>query len=370
MRTADRPVTELRVVDRRHRGPGEHVGAQGPELFVVQQIGRRDPERPCRCDVAAVPCDQPRAGERPGACAGAELVGVVEHCAKPTVGFREAALPVPERTVRGDEQTRGLPLAEVDRRVVGAAELGEQGRQIVGPGARQLTPAPGVDPVDDPGDGQRVTSSDVGGLLALGEQFDRASSEQLEHAEPSLTVGSRPGPHEALVDESRQRGAMRSGWFVPDRQGVEHVDLFAVQPQPLPAGREHREAGDVSCERADRRCGRDDVLDVVGDHEGGSVAHVLADRSRRVRARGVQPERSRNVVDHEIGVPDRRQVDEDDVPIAHAAGVFDGDAGLADAARPDDRHDARLAEEVGEPGRVRPWSRSAGTTVREFARPR
>jgi hypothetical protein len=112
------------------------------------------------------------------------------------------------------------------------------------------------------------------------------------------------------------------------------------------------------------------VLDVVGDHEGGSVAHVLADRSRRVRARGVQPERSRNVVDHEVGVPDRRQVDEDDVPIAHAAGVFDGDAGLADAARPDDRHDARLAEEVGEPGRVRPWSRSAGTTVREFARPR
>ncbi len=103
---------------------------------------------------------------------------------------------------------------------------------------------------------------------------------------------------------------------------------------------------------ADDRRGRIQVFEVVEHQQHLAVAKVLLQRVRRldVGARVVDAERTGDRIGHEVGIPELRQVDEEDAVgelDRELRGGLQREPGLADAARAGQREqaDARIAEQ-------------------------
>ena len=124
----------------------------------------------------------------------------------------------------------------------------------------------------------------------------------------------------------------------------EAVLAFTRYPERLPAGRQDVDAR-RSAENRRRQAGHrvDDVLAIVEQQEHPVVSEGGDQAGKRIFGADFQAEHGRNRARHQARVAERRQIDQPDaVFIAgdHALGDGEGDRGLADAAGPDDRHQA------------------------------
>ena len=109
---------------------------------------------------------------------------------------------------------------------------------------------------------------------------------------------------------------------------------LALHTQRLAARRDQAQRGSGGHELGERASGAgEEMLEVVADDVGAALADAGRDR-RRIRGRGAQPVGQRR--QHELGVPERRQRDEDRSSVgvvAEQARELDREARLAGAAR-------------------------------------
>ncbi len=157
------------------------------------------------------------------------------------------------------------------------------------------------------------------------------------------------------LDEQAHRGVgerrARRHAFAFGRKGErkQSVDEFATGPQRLAAGREHMDGGAVQDEVLGHlRGGADHMFAAIQDEQQLAIDDVGGDRRQRGQV-ALESDGRRDGAADQAGVRGCRQVDEAHVLVEVARGVLRaGDRGgrLADAARPDDGHQAPLHEAV------------------------
>ena len=128
----------------------------------------------------------------------------------------------------------------------------------------------------------------------------------------------------------------------------EAVHVFARYPERLAAGRQDVDVRRTA-EKRRRQAGRrvDDVLAIV-EHQQQPAVPERGDQARkRIFGADFQTEHGRDRARHQPRVAERRQIDQPDAVLISAdqpLGDGEGDRGLADAAGPDDRHQALVRE--------------------------
>ena len=144
--------------------------------------------------------------------------------------------------------------------------------------------------------------------------------------------------------ESRRLRGRQSGRRLRAAERSEAVLAFARYPERLPAGRQDVDAR-RSAEKRRRQAGRrvNDVLAIVEQQQHPIVPEGGDQAGKRIFGADFQAEHGRNRARHQARVAERRQIDQPDAVLIsadHALGDGEGDRGLADAAGPDDRHQA------------------------------
>ena len=270
--------------------PGHQVGdpAGGKVVVGRDRFRGRDVERGR---------EHRQAQEQPLLVGIEQLEGPVDDAAKGVVAGVAAAAAGPEQV-----EARVQPIGEV---VYGqGADAG--GGQLDGQGEAVQGAADVADPAQEPPAGRDLGAG-----------------------------GARP------VEEQPDRGVVhRLGARCRDRQGWDHQHLLAAGGQPLAAGREHHQPGRGGQQRlGELGDGAEQVLAVVDHQQPPGPPRPPAERLLKERPRSEREVDAHGVGDgvgHGAGVAERGQVDPPHGVVA--AGDLPGQAGLADPARADQRH--------------------------------
>jgi hypothetical protein len=222
-------------------------------------------------------------------------------------------------------------VAPVDRRTESALA----GGQIPGSLARELEAS--REKVEQLGGGVRA--------CLRGGELDRERKAVEPAAELHDLVRLLARPPEARCDGARPRGEQLdrvAGWERPDA-----VFVLAREVERRPARGEDGQLGGCGEQRAEQRCRLVHVLEVVHEQEEPAHSQVSCDRlGNRLVATLLDPQRVRDRGRDQRRVAKRREVGEVDA-VGELAGEvvrdLQGEARLAAAPRPRQRHEAHVA---------------------------
>ncbi|MGY4282488.1 hypothetical protein ACVWXO_001708 [Bradyrhizobium sp. LM2.7] len=292
---------------RRHHRLGDEAVDGFKQPSAVDAFVRYDLERGVNGEMPGEDC---KPAQHEAFDVGQELVAPVQRSLQRLLPRRRGTLTLPEQVEAFIQQRRGL-LQAIGFDPAGG-ELDRQGHAV------ELA----ADTSGDGGIGIVERDLRAAGSRAFEKQFQRG-------------IGLRDG--------GRQSGAI--GWNGKRRQSI---DLLALDAQSFPAGGQDmnlRRGPKYLCSQ--RRGRRDDVLAIVQDQQQLLVMQMRKQGGHRIVGLRRQAEHQQDRGDHEIGIAERGKIDEMrgiGERLEQVVGDRHGNCGLADAARADDRDEARRDE--------------------------